>query len=60
MIEAGEDMHPPPEPNLEPILLAEHAATALFSAQLYAQSKRKLDLFQGLCQLLTESTDTGK
>ena len=41
-------------------LLAEHAATALFSAQLYAQSKRKLDLFQGLCELLTESTDTGK
>ena len=26
MIEAGEDLHPPPEPNLEPILLAEHAA----------------------------------
>ncbi len=41
-------------------LLAEHAATALFSAQLYSQSKRKLDLFQGLCELLTESTDTGK
>ena len=41
-------------------LLAEHAATALFSAQIYAQSKRKLDLFQGLCELLTEPTDTGK
>ena len=41
-------------------LLAEHAATALFSAQLYSQSKRKLDLFQGLCELLTEPTDTGK
>ncbi|MEE8473702.1 MAG: GAF domain-containing protein [Myxococcota bacterium] len=41
-------------------LLAEHAATALFSAQLYSQSKRKLDLFQGLCELLTDPTDTGK
>ena len=26
MIEAGDDLHPPPEPNLEPIPLAEHAA----------------------------------
>jgi len=26
MIEAGEDLHPPPEPNMEPILVAKHAA----------------------------------
>jgi len=26
LIEASEDLHPPPEPNLDPILLAEHAA----------------------------------
>jgi len=26
VIEAGDDLHPPPEPNMEPIVLAEHAA----------------------------------
>ena len=35
-------------------LLGEHAATALLAAQLYLQSKRKLDLFQGLCELLVK------
>ncbi len=35
-------------------LLGEHAATALLAAQLYLQSRRKLDLFQGLCDLLVK------
>lgn len=35
-------------------LLGEHAATALLAAQLYLQSKRKLELFQGLCELLVK------
>ena len=35
-------------------LLGEHATTALLGAQLYLQSKWKLDLFQWLCELLVE------
>ncbi|CAG0958238.1 hypothetical protein MYXO_00607 [Myxococcaceae bacterium] len=35
-------------------LLAGHAATAIFSARLYAQSERKRNTMQGLLQLLTK------
>jgi hypothetical protein len=34
-------------------LLAGHAATAIFSAKLYTESKRKLNTIQGLIDLVT-------
>ena len=34
-------------------LLAGHAATAIFAAQLYSQSERKLNTIQGFIDLLT-------
>ena len=36
-------------------LLAGHAATAIFSARLYSEAKRKLDTIQGFMELLTSS-----
>jgi hypothetical protein len=35
-------------------LLAGHAATAIFAAQLYGQSERKLSTIQGFIDLLTK------
>ncbi len=35
-------------------LLAGHAATSIFAAQLYAQSERKLNTIQGFIDLLTK------
>ena len=35
-------------------LLAGHAATAIFSSRLYAQSERKLNTIQGFIDLLTK------
>lgn len=35
-------------------LLGEHAATALFAARLFAESKRRLQMFKGFCELLTK------
>ena len=35
-------------------LLAGHAATAIFAAQLYSQSERKLNTIQGFIDLLTK------
>ncbi len=35
-------------------LLAGHAATAIFAARLYSESKRKLNTIQGFIDLLTK------
>ena len=35
-------------------LLGEHASTALFAARLYGDSERRLAMFRGFCELLTE------
>ena len=35
-------------------MLGGHAATAIFAAQLYSQSERKLNTIQGFIDLLTK------